>query len=88
MSEQQPAIEYPLDFPIKAMGVASDGFTALVVDIVRRHAPDLDAEGVNQRPSQGGRYVSVTLTVRAESREQLDNIYRDLSACEHVLMAL
>ena len=88
MDPQRPAVEYPLDFPIKAMGVASDGFTALVIDIVRRHAPDLNAETVAARPSQGGRYVSVTVTVRAESREQLDNIYRDLSACEQVLMAL
>ena len=88
MSQEETLIEYPCDFPIKAMGLATDEFEALVVTLARKHAPDLNLDAVKSRPSKGGKYLSVTITVRATSREQLDNIYRELTACEHVMMAL
>lgn len=88
MSEQETLLEFPCDFPIKAMGRAEDDFETLVITLVRKHAPDLHESAVNTRDSNGGRFLSVTVTVRATSREQLDNIYRELTACEQVLMAL
>lgn len=88
MSKQETLLEFPCDFPIKAMGRAEDDFEALVVTLVRKHVPDLHEGAVNTRDSSGGRFLSVTVTVRATSREQLDNIYRELTACEQVLMAL
>ena len=84
----RPGLELPCPFPIKAMGTAEAGFEELVVQIVRRHAPDLGEGAVRQRPSTNGKYVSITVTVTARSQAQLDAIYRDLSACEQVLMAL
>jgi uncharacterized protein len=81
-------LEFPCRFPIKAAGRAGVGFEALVVEIVRRHAPDLDETLVSVRESSGGRWVSVTLIVQATSKGQLDAIYRDLSAHEHVVWAL
>lgn len=84
----QPALEFPCDFPIKAMGHATAELESVVIDIVRRHAPQLSNDAVRLRPSSNGKYVSITVTVRAESRAQLDAIYMDLSACPHVLMAL
>ncbi len=84
-------LEFPCHFPIKAMGLhGTDGidFEALVIELVRRHAPDLGEAAIKTRPSSGGKYLSVTVTVHATSREQLDNIYRELSACEQVMMAL
>lgn len=86
--EQESPLKFPCDFPIKALGAASSGFDALVVRIVRRHAPDLHEGAVRSRPSRGGRYLSVTVMVRATSRTQLDAIYQDLHACEQVLMVL
>jgi putative lipoic acid-binding regulatory protein len=80
--------EFPCEFPIKAMGAGSPGFEALVVGIVRRHAPNLREGAVVSRSSKGGKYLSVTVTIQAESREQLDAIYQDLTACPDVLMAL
>jgi putative lipoic acid-binding regulatory protein len=80
-------LSFPCDFPIKAMGEA-EGFDLLVVELVRRHAPNLRENAVETRPSRNGRYVSVTVTIRAESQAQLDAIYQELSACEAVLMAL
>lgn len=81
-------LQFPCSFPIKAMGRADSGFDALVVRIVRRHAPDVGEGAVTARPSSGGKYLAVTVTVTARSRDQLDAIYRDLTACEQVLMAL
>jgi putative lipoic acid-binding regulatory protein len=88
MSKQETLLEFPCQFPIKAMGRAHDDFEAQVVSLVRKHVPDLGEAAVKCRDSQGGKYLSVTITVTATSREQLDNIYRELTACEEVLMAL
>ena len=84
----QDLLRFPCDFPIKVMGKADPGFEALVVGIVRRHAPDLGEGAVSARGSSGGRYLALTLTVRAESRGQLDAIYRELSSHPDVLMSL
>ncbi|AZV95017.1 DUF493 family protein [Kerstersia gyiorum] len=75
---QQPAIEFPLDFPIKVMGRQHPELEDLLSAIVREHAPDFDSANVERRPSSGGNYVGLTFTVRATSREQLDNLYRAL----------
>lgn len=70
------------------MGVSEDGFDILVVDIVRRHVSDLTENAVKSRTSQGGKYISITVEVVAESKQQLDKIYLDLTAHEKVLWAL
>lgn len=85
---QESVLEFPCEFPIKAMGLAADGFDALVLDIVRRHVPELKEQTLTLRSSQGGKYLSVTVVIEATSRAQLDAIYLDLTACEQVLMAL
>lgn len=81
-------IEYPCDFPIKVMGRQSPGLAQSVVEIVVRHAPDFDPTKVEMRASKQKNYLSVTCTIRATSREQLDALYRDL--CDHpqVVMVL
>lgn len=84
----QPALDFPCDFPIKAMGQATQELESVVMEIVRRHAPQVSDEALRSRPSSNGKYLSVTVTVRAESRAQLDAIYIDLTACQQVLMAL
>ena len=87
-SEQESIIEFPCQFPIKVMGEAESNFDALVVGIIRKHAPDLADFAVKSRLSRKGRYVSVTVTIEAQNRQQLDNIYMDLTAHDKVLMAL
>jgi len=93
MSTERPGppeglLEFPCDFPIKAMGLQGDDFDLLVVQMVRRHVPDLAEGAVSVRTSTKGKYLSVTVTVRASSQAQLDAIYLDLSAHERVLVAL
>ena len=80
--------DFPCDFPIKIMGVNSSEFEAEVIRIVRQHVPDLGEGAVTLQPSRGGRFVSVTITITATSRAQLDAIYADLSDHDQVLMAL
>lgn len=79
MSEEQGLLEFPCAFPIKVMGVKSDGFTREIVAIVLEHAPDFVAESVEMRASAGGTYLSVTCTIQARSRPQLDDLYRALT---------
>ncbi len=88
MAEEGSALAFPCDFPIKVMGRKEHGFAQAVVDIVQRHAPDYDPASVEMRPSRQGTYLSLTCTVRASSREQLDALYREL--CDHpsVVMVL
>ena len=81
-------LEFPCAFPIKSIGRQDDNFEALVIEIVRRHAPNLNESQVKARPSRGGKWVAVTLVVQAESQEQLDAIYRDLSGNPRVAWAL
>lgn len=86
-SERQ-VLRFPCEFPVKVLGRAEPGFRERVVALVSRHAPGIRDQRVSGRSSQGGRYTSVTVRVMASSQEQLDAIYRDLSACEWVLMVL
>ncbi len=79
---------FPCPFAIRAMGLDEDDFDALVVEIVRRHCPDIREGAVTTRPSRNGKYVSVKVIIDAQSREQLDAIYDDLTAHERVLMRL
>ncbi|MET0067541.1 MAG: DUF493 domain-containing protein [Candidatus Thiodiazotropha sp.] len=88
MSDEETLLEFPCDFPIKVMGRAEPGFEAIVVEMVSRHAPDLMETAINSRSSSGGKWVSITITLRAQSKAQLDAIYRDLTAHEKVIMAL
>ena len=87
-NEEESVMEFPCRFPIKAMGIAEDGFDILVVGIVRKHVSDLTENSVKSRSSQGGKYISITVEVTAESKQQLDNIYLELTAHEKVLWAL
>jgi len=88
MPEEESPFEFPCTFPIKAMGKAGEGFDLLVMEIVRRHAKDLDETQVKIRESRGGKWISVTVVVQARSKEQLNAIYRELSGHERVVWAL
>lgn len=79
---------FPCDFPIKVMGRRTDDFRSLVVGIVQKHAGAIDAANIEERPSKDGSYLSLTCTFSAQSREQLDALYRELTSCERVLIVL
>ncbi|RLA37370.1 MAG: DUF493 domain-containing protein [Gammaproteobacteria bacterium] len=86
--DESSLFDFPCSFPIKAMGRNEGDFETTVVGIVRRHAPDLGEGAVRAQSSGGGRFVSITVTITATSRDQIDAIYADLTAADLVLMAL
>ena len=86
--EGDTLLEFPCRFPIKVMGKAEEGFESLVVEIVRRHSPDFDDTQVRVRQSSGGKWLSVTVTIEATGKDQLDAIYRELTSHERVAWVL
>lgn len=86
--EQDSLLEFPCRFPIKAMGVNDDEFVAHVLNLVAQHSPEIGEDNIRTRPSSNGKYISVTITIEASSRSQLDAIYYALTDSERVLMAL
>lgn len=81
-------LEFPCEFSVKAMGLNEPGFHEVVVQIVRRHCPDLGEGCSRTRPSKNGKWLAVTVTFQATSKVQLDAIYMDLTAHESVTMSL
>jgi len=81
-------LDFPTPFPIKVMGRREGGFAQSVMEIVLKHAPDFQPATMEMRPSRQGKYLSLTVTIEARSREQLDALYREL--CDHpgVVMVL
>jgi putative lipoic acid-binding regulatory protein len=87
-TRQESLIEYPSQFPIKVMGENADGFVHAVTSIARQFDPDFDAATIELRDSKTGKYLGVTVTVTATSREQLDDLYRALSSHPMVKVVL
>jgi hypothetical protein len=86
--KQQSLLTFPCVFPIKIMGRREDGFAQTMLDMVLRHAPDFHPETMEMRTSKNGRYLSLTVTLSARSRAQLDALYFELSKHPMVLMVL
>lgn len=88
MSQDESLFDFPCQFPIKVMGLSNETFEIEVVKLVRKHVPELAENAVSRRESAKSNYAALTITITATSREQLDAIYRELTASEHVIMAL
>ena len=80
--------QFPCDFPLKVMGRKSEDFRSIVIGIVQKHVGTVTPENIEERPSKDGNYLSLTCTFQAQSREQLDNLYGELTSCERVLIVL
>lgn len=81
-------LKFPTEFPIKVMGRQDGELRALTQAIIERHAGPLPEASVRTRTSADGNFLALTYLVQATSRDQLDAIYRELTACKAVLMAL
>jgi putative lipoic acid-binding regulatory protein len=88
LKEGETLLEFPCEFPIKAMGLSCDELEVAVIEIVNRHVEDLPEGSLKMKPSKTGKYTSITITIIAHSKCQLDAIYQDLTICEYVTMAL
>jgi hypothetical protein len=85
---QPSLLEFPCEFPIKVVGRREDGFAQVVSEIVGRHVADFQPSTLAMRASRNARFLSITATFTARSREQLDALYRELSAHPLVMMVL
>ena len=85
---QESLLEFPCKFPVKAMGRSDDGFVELATNIILSHSEVYKDEETTTSPSGSGNFISVTVTIYATSKAQLDRIYQDLTDCEQVLVAL
>lgn len=81
-------MEFPCTFPIKVMGVAENDFEETIINIIKKHASNLTKKPIKYKKSNRGKYISITITIKAKSKKQLDLIYLDLTKEDKVLMAL
>ncbi len=81
-------LAFPCEFPIKMMGRDTPEFHSTARKLIEKHTGPIDDDAIQSAVSRNGRFVSITVTVNALSQQQLDDIYRDVTANENVLMAL
>lgn len=86
--QEDTLLEFPCDFPLKIMGLADGALVQTALGIVQRHAPDFDGANMEMRASSGGKYLSLTCTINATSKAQLDALYRELSGHPAVRVVL
>lgn len=89
MAEQKETLlEFPCEFPLKVMGEMQEDFAGEIMRAIQLHAPEFDATRMEMRASSGGKYISLTCTVTATSKQQLDDIYRMLTSHPMVKVVL
>lgn len=88
VEQPETLLEFPCKFPIKAMGRDIDGFKELVESIIFEHADAYPDTPVTTNSSETGKFISVTVTIEATSKDQLDRIYYALTDCDQVVIAL
>ncbi len=81
---EESLLQFPCEFPLKIIGYQRPGYAQSILELVRRHATDYDGAEMEMRPSSKGKYLSLTCTIRATSREQLDGLYQAL--CDHPMV--
>ena len=88
LEDGETLLRFPCEFPIKAMGLACDELEIAVIEIINRHVENLAEDALRMRPSKNGKFMAITITITAHSKDQLDAIYMELTACDHVSIAL
>lgn len=85
---EAPKIEFPCDYPIKVLGRRSEVYQTVILEVFERHAPGFDRQSIEIRDSRKGTFTSLTITITATGKEQLDALHRDLMATGHVQMVI
>lgn len=87
-SEEEPVLEFPCDFPIKMMGRDRPEFRDMARALIEQHAGKVQDDAIRTAMSRNGNFLSITITIKAQNQQQLDDIYRDLSSHDEILVAL
>ena len=85
---EAPKIEFPCEYPIKVLGRSSETYQMVILEVFERHAPGFDRQTIEVRDSSKGTFTSLTITITATGKEQLDALHRDLMATGHVQMVI
>lgn len=80
--------EFPMHYPLKIMGEAQHPMREIIANILLRRVPGFDPGEMSERPSSGGKYVSISVTVYVTHKEQINGMYADFAACEQIRMVL
>lgn len=80
--------DFPMDYPIKIMGEAQHPLKEVVANILLKHVPSFDPSKMTARPSSSGKYISLTVTVYVEHKDQINGMYADFASCEYIKMVL
>ena len=86
--QKESLLTFPCDFTIKVFGLANTDFEAAALTIVRQHVPTFSDTMIVSRPSENGKYLALSITIHAESKAQIDNIYQSFTDSPHIIMAL
>lgn len=81
-------LTFPCDFTIKVFGKSGEEFETGVLEIVKKHVSNPSKIKIQSRPSENGKYNALNVSVHVDSKEQLDNIYRELSSSPLIIMTL
>jgi uncharacterized protein len=89
VSEQEPPkIEFPCEYPIKVLGRSSDAYREIIFEVFEQHAPGFDRENIQVKDSAKGTFTSLTITITATGKDQLQALHEDLMATGHVQMVI
>jgi uncharacterized protein len=88
LDTEETGMQFPCEFIIKIFGLAGSEFEISALGIIRQHFTDLREDAIRSRLSQDGKYLALSITVRADSRAQLDAVYQELTANPLILMTL
>lgn len=85
---EAPKIEFPCEYPIKVLGVSSESFESIILEVFERHAPGFDQQAVASKASRNGTFTSIAITITATGPDQLEALHQDLLATGHVKMVI
>ncbi len=89
MSEdKKPEIEFPCKYPIKVLGDAHPDLNQHVLKVMNTHAPTVKESDLSSKNSSQGKWQSITVTIIATGKPQLDAIFADLKTSSRVKMVL
>lgn len=88
MPEDERALSFPTQFPVKGMGGIQSDVKAVMCRVLSELSVEYTESNIKLTTSSSGKYESVTITIIAQSREQLDAVYETLAAQDEILMTL
>ncbi len=84
----QPIYQFPSMYSLKAIGKTEGDFEDIVYSIMLKHIPSFEKTGMSSRLSRDGNYLSITLSFYAESKDQVESLFKELNDHEQVIMVL